>query len=107
MEQEGDVATDIASLVDADRGLIGRRIFIEPEIYVQELERVFAAVGSSRAMSQIPQPGDFFTTYGRRSGSGGARYSGASSAFECAVIAATGRATRCGNAATFTCAYHG
>ena len=33
---------DIADLVDADRGLIGRRIFIEPEIYDQELQRIFA-----------------------------------------------------------------
>ena len=34
--------TDIAGLVDADRGLIGRRIFIGPDVYQQELEQIFA-----------------------------------------------------------------
>ena len=36
---------DIAGLVDTERGLLGRHIFIEPEIYRQELERVFAHLG--------------------------------------------------------------
>ena len=39
------MAADVARLVDTERGLIGRRIFIEPEIYQHELERVFAAAG--------------------------------------------------------------
>ena len=34
--------TDTLRLVDAEKGLISRRIFIEPEIYQQELERIFA-----------------------------------------------------------------
>jgi hypothetical protein len=33
------VATDFGGLIDAEKGLISRRILIEPEIYVQELER--------------------------------------------------------------------
>jgi len=33
---------DIGGLVNADRGLISRRIFIEPEIYEEEQERIFA-----------------------------------------------------------------
>jgi 3-phenylpropionate/trans-cinnamate dioxygenase subunit alpha len=33
---------DTTRLVDAEHGLVSRRIFIEPEIYRQELERIFA-----------------------------------------------------------------
>lgn len=33
---------DVKGLVDADQGLVSRRIFIEREIYEQELERIFA-----------------------------------------------------------------
>ena len=57
------MATDVAGLIDTDRGLIGRRIFIEREIYQQELERIFAHCWLFLCHdSQIPEPGDFFTT---------------------------------------------
>ena len=54
---------DLKSLVDVDAGIISREIFVNEEIYRQELERVF-----SRAWlflgheSQMPRPGDFLVS---------------------------------------------
>ena len=36
------MAPSLGGLVDAENGLVSRHIFIEREIYAQELERVFA-----------------------------------------------------------------
>jgi len=50
-------------LVDMERGLIHRDVFVSPEVYAQELERVFARawlfIGHE---SQIPNPNDFFVS---------------------------------------------
>ena len=49
--------TDTLGLVDAENGLVSRRIFIEPEIYQQELVRIFARCWLFLCHeSQIPQP---------------------------------------------------
>jgi phenylpropionate dioxygenase-like ring-hydroxylating dioxygenase large terminal subunit len=103
--------TDTRRLVDAENGLISRRIFIEPEIYQQELEQIFARCWLFLCHeSQIPQPGDFFTTYmGEdpvlvvRDSAGQVR------AFLNVCRHRGNRLCRAdaGNAASFTCAYHG
>ena len=50
-------------LVDVDRGVVSREIFVNEEIYREELERIFGRawlyVGHE---SQIPKPGDFLTS---------------------------------------------
>jgi 3-phenylpropionate/trans-cinnamate dioxygenase alpha subunit len=105
------MATNFGDLVDADRGLISRRIFIEPEICTQELERIFARCWLFLCHdSQVPQRGDFFTTYmGEdpvlvvRDGAGQV------DAFLNVCSHRGNRVCRAdsGNAAAFTCAYHG
>src|SRR6267142_3361036 len=53
----------LKGLVDVERGIISREIFVSDEIYRQELERVFARawlfIGHE---SQIPKPGDYLTS---------------------------------------------
>jgi len=98
-------------LVNDNNGLVSRRIFIEPEIYEQELERIFARCWLFLCHEgQISQAGDFLTTYmGEdpvlvvRDSDGRAR------AFLNVCRHRGNRLCRAdsGNAASFTCAYHG
>src|SRR5919106_5528831 len=98
-------------LVDVDRGMVSREIFVNEDIYRQELERVFARAWLFLGHeSQIPGPGDFVV----------------SSMGEESVIVCRDRTARIrvflnscrhrgmkvcrydeGNTAEFTCPYHG
>jgi 3-phenylpropionate/trans-cinnamate dioxygenase alpha subunit len=105
------MAMDVQQLVDTEQGLVSRRIFIEPAIYEQELVQIFARCWLFLCHeSQIPQPGDFFSTSMGEDPVLVVRDSqGKVNAFLNVCRHRGNRLCRAdaGNAATFTCAYHG
>jgi len=105
------MTADPNRLVDDGNGLVSRRIFIEPEIYEQELERIFARCWRYLCHeTQIPRPGDFLTTYMGEDPVLVVRDNdGRVHAFLNVCRHRGNRLCRAdaGNAASFTCAYHG
>ena len=98
-------------LVDLDRGLLSRRVFTDPEIYKVELERIFAKCWLFLAHdSMIPKSGDFMTTFMGEDHVIVTR--GRDEKVHAMLNTCRHRGNRVclfdsGNAAAFTCTYHG
>jgi len=58
------VASGIAGLVDLQTGTVNRKIFSDPEIYREEIERIYARCWLFLAHeSQLPATGDYVNVY--------------------------------------------
>jgi phenylpropionate dioxygenase-like ring-hydroxylating dioxygenase large terminal subunit len=105
------MVAEVAKLVDARSGMLSPSIYNDKDIYQQELENVFARCwGFLCHESQIPYPGDFFTTYiGEDPVLVWRDSKGEVNAFLNVCRHRGNRLCRAGsgNAASFNCAYHG
>ncbi len=105
------MATDVRGLANYEDGLLSRRIFSEQEIYQQELENIFARTWLFLCHdSQIPNRGDFFSTYmGEDPVLVTRDQAGQVRAFLNVCRHRGNRVCRAdsGNASAFVCAYHG
>ena len=97
--------------IDHERALVSRKIFVDHQVYQQELEQIFARCWLFLCHeSMIPKPGDFFTTYMGEDPVLVLRDTGGK--IRAFLNVCTHRGTRLcraesGNARSFTCAYHG
>jgi nitrite reductase/ring-hydroxylating ferredoxin subunit len=102
---------DVKGLVDPKTGLVSRRVYSDRELYELELERVFARTWCFLGHeSQIPNPGDFVSAYIGEDPVLLVRDSrGKINAFLNTCRHRGMRVCRAdqGNAAAFTCTYHG
>ena len=105
------MAAAMSDLIDADRGLMDHSVFIDPDIYRQELEQIFARCWLFLCHeSTIPNTGDFFSTYmGEDPVLVTRGQDGIVRAFLNVCRHRGNRVCRAdaGNASAFVCAYHG